>query len=137
MRIGLFIPCYIDAFFPEVGIATLALLDARDCAPRGVRARRHPDAAGDPRCGVHAVAGTALHSAAHGRDAVAASHRHERALLSRRRTNAERQVPLLRFPARDQAATGAADACVPFSIMYLMGLFVALLADHYLPRVSA
>ena len=24
MRIGLFIPCYIDAFFPEVGIATLA-----------------------------------------------------------------------------------------------------------------
>ena len=26
MRIGLFIPCYIDAFFPEVGIATLELL---------------------------------------------------------------------------------------------------------------
>jgi hypothetical protein len=25
MRIGLFIPCYIDAFFPEVGIATLEL----------------------------------------------------------------------------------------------------------------
>jgi hypothetical protein len=22
MRIGLFVPCYIDAFFPEVGIAT-------------------------------------------------------------------------------------------------------------------
>jgi hypothetical protein len=27
MRIGLFIPCYIDAFFPEVGIATLEVLD--------------------------------------------------------------------------------------------------------------
>jgi L-lactate dehydrogenase complex protein LldE len=26
MRIGLFIPCFIDAFFPEVGIATLDLL---------------------------------------------------------------------------------------------------------------
>ena len=23
MKVGLFIPCYIDAFFPEVGIATL------------------------------------------------------------------------------------------------------------------
>src|ERR1700732_4876437 len=27
MHIGLFIPCYIDAFFPEVGIATLELLE--------------------------------------------------------------------------------------------------------------
>ena len=27
MRIGLFIPCFIDAFFPEVGIATLDLLE--------------------------------------------------------------------------------------------------------------
>jgi L-lactate dehydrogenase complex protein LldE len=27
MRIGLFIPCFIDAFFPEVGIATLELLE--------------------------------------------------------------------------------------------------------------
>src|SRR6202162_1471569 len=27
MRIGLFIPCYIDAFFSEVGIATLELLE--------------------------------------------------------------------------------------------------------------
>jgi L-lactate dehydrogenase complex protein LldE len=27
MRIGLFIPCYTDAFFPEVGIATLELLE--------------------------------------------------------------------------------------------------------------
>jgi hypothetical protein len=25
MRFGLLIPCYIDAFFPEVGIATLEL----------------------------------------------------------------------------------------------------------------
>ena len=27
MRLGLFIPCYIDAFFLEVGIATLELLE--------------------------------------------------------------------------------------------------------------
>jgi L-lactate dehydrogenase complex protein LldE len=27
MRIGLFIPCYIDAFFPKVGVATLELLE--------------------------------------------------------------------------------------------------------------
>jgi L-lactate dehydrogenase complex protein LldE len=27
VKIGLFIPCYIDAFFPEVGIATLQLLE--------------------------------------------------------------------------------------------------------------
>ena len=27
MRVGLFIPCYIDAFFPEVGVATLELLE--------------------------------------------------------------------------------------------------------------
>jgi L-lactate dehydrogenase complex protein LldG len=27
MRLGLFIPCYIDAFFPEVGVATLELLE--------------------------------------------------------------------------------------------------------------
>jgi L-lactate dehydrogenase complex protein LldE len=27
MRVGLFIPCYIDAFFPEAGIATLELLE--------------------------------------------------------------------------------------------------------------
>ena len=32
MRIGLFIPCYIDAFFPEMGIATLELLEKLGCA---------------------------------------------------------------------------------------------------------
>ncbi len=30
MRVGLFVPCYIDAFFPEVGIATLELLERFD-----------------------------------------------------------------------------------------------------------
>ena len=30
MRVGLFIPCFIDAFFPEVGIATLELLERFD-----------------------------------------------------------------------------------------------------------
>lgn len=27
MKIGLFIPCYIDAFYPQTGIATLELLE--------------------------------------------------------------------------------------------------------------
>ncbi|KXV75929.1 Fe-S oxidoreductase, partial [Acetobacter malorum] len=27
MKIGLFIPCYIDAFYPNAGIATLELLE--------------------------------------------------------------------------------------------------------------
>jgi hypothetical protein len=48
MRGGHFIPCYIDAFFPEVGIATLELLERfghevvcpRDCAqPMGASAK--------------------------------------------------------------------------------------------------
>jgi L-lactate dehydrogenase complex protein LldE len=32
IKVGLFIPCYIDAFFPEVGIATLELLERLGCA---------------------------------------------------------------------------------------------------------
>ena len=31
MKIGLFIPCYVDQFFPEVGIAALELLEKNDC----------------------------------------------------------------------------------------------------------
>ncbi len=31
MQVGLFIPCYIDAFFPEVGVATLELLERLGC----------------------------------------------------------------------------------------------------------
>ena len=31
MRIGLFVPCYVDAFFPEVGVATLELLERFGC----------------------------------------------------------------------------------------------------------
>jgi L-lactate dehydrogenase complex protein LldE len=31
MRVGLFIPCYMDAFEPEVGIATLELLEKLGC----------------------------------------------------------------------------------------------------------
>src|SRR6516162_11123915 len=27
MQVGLFVPCYIDAFFPDVGVATLQLLE--------------------------------------------------------------------------------------------------------------
>lgn len=32
MNVGLFIPCYVDAFFPEVGIATLELLEKLGCS---------------------------------------------------------------------------------------------------------
>lgn len=36
MRIGLFIPCYIDQFYPRVGVATLRLLERfADRLPRG------------------------------------------------------------------------------------------------------
>jgi hypothetical protein len=38
MRIGLFVPCYIDAFFPKVGIATHELLERFGHA----RCRIHP-----------------------------------------------------------------------------------------------
>lgn len=31
MRVGLFIPCYIDQFYPKVGIATLSLLESLGC----------------------------------------------------------------------------------------------------------
>jgi L-lactate dehydrogenase complex protein LldE len=31
MKVGLFIPCYIDQFYPKVGIATLELLEKFDC----------------------------------------------------------------------------------------------------------
>ncbi|WP_457105610.1 (Fe-S)-binding protein [Methylobacterium sp. P5_C11] len=31
MRVGLFVPCYVDAFEPEVGIATLELLERLGC----------------------------------------------------------------------------------------------------------
>jgi L-lactate dehydrogenase complex protein LldE len=27
MKVGLFIPCYVDAFFPEVGVASLEILE--------------------------------------------------------------------------------------------------------------
>jgi L-lactate dehydrogenase complex protein LldE len=30
MKIGLFVPCYVDSFFPEVAIATLQLLERLD-----------------------------------------------------------------------------------------------------------
>jgi L-lactate dehydrogenase complex protein LldE len=32
MKVGLFIPCYIDAFFPEVGVAALQLLEKLSCS---------------------------------------------------------------------------------------------------------
>src|SRR5258708_31242046 len=31
MRVGLFVPCYVDAFEPEVGVATLELLERFGC----------------------------------------------------------------------------------------------------------
>jgi L-lactate dehydrogenase complex protein LldE len=31
MRVGLFIPCYMDAFEPEVAVATLELLERLGC----------------------------------------------------------------------------------------------------------
>ncbi|HEU4904295.1 MAG TPA: (Fe-S)-binding protein, partial [Flavisolibacter sp.] len=31
MRVGLFIPCYVNQFYPQVGIATLQLLEKFGC----------------------------------------------------------------------------------------------------------
>ncbi|RYF99935.1 MAG: (Fe-S)-binding protein, partial [Chitinophagaceae bacterium] len=31
MKIGLFIPCYVDQFYPKVAIATLELLEKFNC----------------------------------------------------------------------------------------------------------
>jgi len=31
MKIGLFIPCYIDQFYPDVGLATVELLEQAGC----------------------------------------------------------------------------------------------------------
>lgn len=31
MKVALFIPCFIDAFYPDVGIATLQLLERLGC----------------------------------------------------------------------------------------------------------
>ena len=68
MKVALFIPCFIDAFYPEVGIATLELLERFGCqvsypqeqtccgqplANSGAQA----DAAGAERVFVHAFAG--------------------------------------------------------------------------------
>ncbi|TXT27934.1 MAG: hypothetical protein FD138_2679, partial [Planctomycetota bacterium] len=27
MRVGLFLPCYVDQFFPQVGLATVSVLE--------------------------------------------------------------------------------------------------------------
>jgi hypothetical protein len=52
MRIGLFIPCFIDAFFPEVGIATLELSESRVTASMIVfgHGGRYAQAAIPPLC---------------------------------------------------------------------------------------
>ena len=61
MKVGLFIPCYIDAFFPEVGIATLKLLerlgcevdyplDQTCCGQPMANSGCHDDAPGPKRC---------------------------------------------------------------------------------------
>ncbi len=31
MKVALFVPCFIDAFFPDVGVATLELLERLGC----------------------------------------------------------------------------------------------------------
>ena len=51
MKVALFIPCFIDAFYPEVGVATLELLEGHfergwrafeaRWTVRGLEARRH------------------------------------------------------------------------------------------------
>jgi protoheme IX farnesyltransferase len=66
-------------------------------------ARAGADAAGHARRDVHALARAVLHRTA-GRDHGASiSDRHERPVLSRRRTRARRRVPVLRDPPAESA----------------------------------
>ena len=34
MNMALFVPCYIDQFYPDVAIATLEVLESLDCVER-------------------------------------------------------------------------------------------------------
>ena len=72
MKVALFIPCYIDAFFPEVGIATLELLercglevdyplDQTCCGQPMANSGCHDDAAGDRGAVRRELRGLRLH----------------------------------------------------------------------------
>ncbi len=45
MRIGLFVPCYIEAFYPDVAIATLELLESLG---HNVKYPKHQTCCGQP-----------------------------------------------------------------------------------------
>ena len=74
MTVGLFIPCYVDAFFPEAGIATLELLerfgidvvyplDQTCCGQPMANSGCHDDAAATERLFVKNFAGSTMSSA--------------------------------------------------------------------------
>ena len=48
MNVGLFTPCYIDAFFTEVGIATLELVEKLGCSVEYSLGRSNDQLEDDP-----------------------------------------------------------------------------------------
>ena len=74
MTVGLFIPCYVDAFFPEVGIGTLELLerfeidvvyplDQTCCGQPMANSGCHEDAAATERSSSRTSRGSTMSSA--------------------------------------------------------------------------
>lgn len=65
MKVALFVPCYVDAFFPEVGIATLELLERFGCTV---------DYPLDQTCCGQPMANSGCHSDAHDTEALFAKN---------------------------------------------------------------
>jgi L-lactate dehydrogenase complex protein LldE len=65
MKVALFVPCYVDAFFPEVGIATLELLERLGC---------EVDFPLDQTCCGQPMANSGCHADAHGAEALFAKN---------------------------------------------------------------
>lgn len=103
MKVALFVPCYIDAFFPEVGVATLELLerlgvevdyplDQTCCGQPMANSGCEQDAAGtealfvDNFAGYDYVVGPSGSCVHHVRDHLTAIEQTERVLAVRRNT---------------------------------------------------
>jgi protoheme IX farnesyltransferase len=111
-----------------------ALLGAGDLPPRGLRARDDPDAAGDPRRGVHALAGAVLHRAAGAGDAAALHRADEFVAVPGRRFVLGGGFLWQRGAHADPPSPMYPMTVFRYSIWYLMALFAFLLFDHWCCR---
>ena len=96
MKAALFIPCYVDAFFPEVGIATLELLerlgvevdyplDQTCCGQPMANSGCHDDAAATEALFVQEFCGLRLHRHAVGQLRASRARASDRHPADRRR----------------------------------------------------